>query len=905
MDVLALLRGASRRAIITAAVVGFVAIVLIVGYLASPHAGAVKDEAKLAGREASSFPASNASYFDAMDGGHPASDEQRRGRNTWIVWTGGNDRFWDRLSTTTFGNFDLLKVLSSYPGLKYSRDTRWSWLGLVNEPCFDKATGPDPKRYGLWLDVRRSDCPADPFANEVNYPGVKIGARGKTVPVGSYYGYPSGIIGLRLFPNPAFDKAAARKWDPVRYYTDPSYFNSATLVRPYRVGMSCGFCHVGPSPVKPPADPEHPKWENLSATAGNQYFWVDRIFSWQADSKNYLYQLFHTSRPGALDTSLVSTDYINNPRTMNAVYNLQWRLDLAKSLGKETLAGGNLNNKQLPGEFMPPSTVFTPHVLKDGADSVGALGALNRVYLNIGLFSEEWLLHFNAFVGLKQPSPIRITVARRNSSYWNATEAQTPAMAQYLVWAGVPDKLAAAPGGAAQLGAAPAMLTQGKVVFAERCARCHSSKLPPIPAGDKPSDCSAPGYLNCWNRYWSWTKTEAFKSPMRQLVAQPDFLDQNFLSTDIRVPASLLRPNLCSPLATNAIQGKIWDDFSSKTYKDLPSVGKLTVVNPITGQPRVFDMPAGGRGYTRPASLVSLWATAPYLLNNSVGHFEENPDVASRMRAFNDGMHQMLWPETRTQDAQFPQAGGEIDRLPNTAYLSIPSGFLPGVIQWLIKPLSFFLPDLFVAADHPYPFSGHTVAGSTRILGVRIAPNNAATDIPSFTPGTNFTTFAQGAPVKGPGIAPGARVVRFDAAAGVLEISRPANATLATTALQTMIPERGVRAGPLRKGTPVNLLAALELTPDKSDLWSRARQDIALVNLLLAVDRDAGAIRAAKTAAAGDQAYARLENDLYSMSKCPDYQVNRGHYFGTSLLPDEPGLSDSDKTALIAFLKTF
>src|SRR2546422_4076585 len=39
--------------------------------------------------------------------------------------------------------------------------------------------------------------------------------------------------------------------------------------------------------------------------------------------------------------------------------------------------------------FQPPDTVWTPRVLKDGADSVGALGALNRVHLNIGLFSEE------------------------------------------------------------------------------------------------------------------------------------------------------------------------------------------------------------------------------------------------------------------------------------------------------------------------------------------------------------------------------------------------------------------------------------------------------------------------------------------------------------------------------------
>ena len=71
---------------------------------------------------------------------------------------------------------------------------------------------------------------------------------------------PTGIVGLRLFPNPDFDEAAAKKWDAKRYYNDPSYYNDKDLVRPYRVGMSCGFCHVGPSPIKPPADPEHPKW---------------------------------------------------------------------------------------------------------------------------------------------------------------------------------------------------------------------------------------------------------------------------------------------------------------------------------------------------------------------------------------------------------------------------------------------------------------------------------------------------------------------------------------------------------------------------------------------------------------------------------------------------------------------
>src|SRR5215467_4166446 len=208
------------------------------------RAQAVIDEARQAGRSAQSFPAANEDYFKSMDGGIALSPDEVKGRNMWLVWTGGNDLLWDKLTNLTYGTFDLLKILSSYPGLKYSRDNRFNYFGLVNEPCFTKATGPDPGRYGLWLDQRSTDCPADPFANEQKYPGVAIGARGKNIPVGSYYGYPTGIVGLRLFPNPAFDQAAAARWNAERYYNDRDYYLSKSLVRPYRVGMSCGFCHV-------------------------------------------------------------------------------------------------------------------------------------------------------------------------------------------------------------------------------------------------------------------------------------------------------------------------------------------------------------------------------------------------------------------------------------------------------------------------------------------------------------------------------------------------------------------------------------------------------------------------------------------------------------------------------------
>ena len=46
-----------------------------------------------------------------------------------------------------------------------------------------------------------------------------------------------------------------------------------------------------------------------------------------------MYQLVKTYRPGSMDTSLISTDNINNPRTMNAVYDFVSRLGMASAWG--------------------------------------------------------------------------------------------------------------------------------------------------------------------------------------------------------------------------------------------------------------------------------------------------------------------------------------------------------------------------------------------------------------------------------------------------------------------------------------------------------------------------------------------------------------------------------------------
>src|ERR1041384_3885180 len=100
----------------------------------APAPGTVKDEALTVGRTAESFPAADENYFKDMDGGVELTANEIKGRNNWLVWTGGNDRFWDHLVVSSFGAVDLLKILSSHPGVKQlSRDTRWQYLGLVNE----------------------------------------------------------------------------------------------------------------------------------------------------------------------------------------------------------------------------------------------------------------------------------------------------------------------------------------------------------------------------------------------------------------------------------------------------------------------------------------------------------------------------------------------------------------------------------------------------------------------------------------------------------------------------------------------------------------------------------------------------------------------------------------------------
>lgn len=722
-----MLQVAMRKALLCVGVVVLVG-AAVLWFLRGRGGQTVVDDAKAAGKTVADFAETASREFDAMDGGQPVSEDERKGRDSWLLWTAGDQVFWDGIAQHGLGMTDLLKVIDSR-----QHGTRFVDMGLINQPGFAQATRAD--ELGLWLDTGPQEAGVD----------------------AAVYGRSSGIVGLRVYPNPKFDADARRRWDATRYYSDPVYYNDPGLVRPYVVGMSCGFCHVSFNPDRPPEDPEKAKWENLSSTIGNQYLNAGRIFGNGAASDSFAFQLLHSWARGTVDTSFLATDNLNNPSRINPIFAIPARLTVAHD---EEITGGAL---AFPGE---QGRMAVPHVLKDGADSVGLTGALSRVYVSIGEYSQQWLQDHNALVGGMAQRPFSVVQAQQNSTYWLATAQRVPNLAKFLLKMSGP-RLRDAPGGDEFLTRDTKQMRRGEIVFADNCARCHSSKQPPV------------GSVTTRQEYGDW---------MRREVQKPDFLENNFLSTEERIPVNVVGTNAARALATNAMRGHVWDNFSSETYKTLPSVGEIEVQDPLDGSTHTFRVPGGGPGYYRVPSLIGIWATAPLLHNNSMGAYTGEPSVAGRVKGFDDAMAKLLWPEKRRGTASIARTTAE-------SFIEIPAAYLPKELQSLM------------AKD-------------------------------------------------------GAR-------------------------------DGLVRIGPIPAGTPIDLLANADL-----DLSNRDKA-VDRIKLIAKVQGDLAAIRAQHLS--DEQARRVLEGlvpDLLKISKCPDFVLDRGHYFGTSL-PDE------DKLALIEFIKTF
>jgi hypothetical protein len=450
------------------------------------------------------------------------------GMDTWHWWVGvDNPGFWSDLAHLTGGphnytnlRLDLLRLLLVTP-----RSERFKKLGLINDP--DSVAADKPDQFGMMLDrMKDGTLQWDP----------------------EKFGYSSGVIGLQLFKN--------EKFNPKNWNTE-EYIKNSSMEPPYKIGMACAFCHISFDPTNPPKNPTEPTWENLTSSLGNQYLREGLAFGLNQKQQSIVFQYLNSQEPGTSETSRFPTDSINNPTNINAILRLQDRLkvahveeitqqqaELIKSMYKN--AGIETDNigGALGGTPEHP-TMKVPHILTDGADSMGILMASVRVYVNEGLMHDDWYASwpvniFDIKDSLKRgfkPKEFDIIGKERKdpNSPWMQTEKRMPNMATFLMsYDSFP--LEKAPDGKKYLSEDQILLKEGKIVFADNCASCHSSKSPdPMPKSK-----------------------EDQKKAWRDLVLQPKFLEHNYLSDDARHSILEIGTNAQRAEGTNAQAGSTW-----------------------------------------------------------------------------------------------------------------------------------------------------------------------------------------------------------------------------------------------------------------------------------------------------------------------------------------------------------
>ena len=1021
----------------------------------------------------------------------PSSKGQKAiyGRNTWLLWCGGNEDFWDWLSQDAYGVLDFLKMIDSR-----KRESRFRDLGLINQPGMKASTKPGP--YGLYLDTveRRigEEGGYSPYSTKL--------VPGRTGPEGlesdgvnpAVYGYPSGIIGLRLFPNPKFDEAARRRWNPEAFYNDPVYSKDPRTVRPFLVGMSCALCHVAIHPLNPPVNPEEPLWANLSSIIGNQYFRTSSAFGSPVERGNFLWYYLAAQQPGTIDTSMVTTDHINNANAMNPVFELPARIDRALLNPAE--------DQGAPARTFPGSgdgVRKVPRVLMEGADSVGVFGALARVFLNIGLFHDEWNLCSNPVIGFVGQRPFSIDVCRRNSVYWRVNENfRVGYLAEFFLWdnrtnvapgkskgkriqastagmhldqarapqcsielklLGVGEKPTPKPGrllyalgkdvnghlkvtiydangqfavekdetgvtgkdsqwealrtATAHYSTADAIsddhkaeiletvsslveyspkfislpenkhhwdpdrALDGSRVFVRNCMICHSSKQPvgfnltfsQKPPGGAQTWDKAPENPNSLCLPYNWQDWEIFKkSPSYKAYVDAamtlsgagnaakvkEFIAENFLSTDLRIPVTLVGTCAARALATNGKEGQVWAEYSSTTYKQLPSVGLIPYYDPFSHTTNFYKAPGNGPGFYRPASLVGVWATAPLLHNNSLGFYLPDWDearrvsVEGRLAMFDDAINKLLWKSKRELSPS-GEAGlrdpspsvwhgkdpGWIFRTDMETELRIPRGHIRHLIVGTLPGLVYrpLVPLVLGALDYPWapPLLLGVFSLGIRIWNRRFYFYLLVTEgavllavlwltglgyllpwviwIPPLTlivggwlwvdsaPSTSANASSQTKPVPSWEIW-AKTFVRWSAivSKGLILVGLFAALWVGRTFVNGQICDLVV--GPFPKGVPVNALMNLDPDSPFLDRLGALRGIMSTIGKLRADD-----LRPKEKRFTDEQRLAIFEAEagpaLMKVSKCPDFIMDRGHYFGEAL-------SDADKVDLIAFLKT-
>jgi hypothetical protein len=999
--------------------------------------------------------------FNVTGAHDPSNPDQKAvfGRNTWLLWCGGDEDFWDWLAQRGYGVLDFLQALDSR-----HRETRLHDLGLINQPGL-KRTG-TPGAWGLYLDSVKSKIGAEgdyspDFGSRYDSQAEAYkDPQGRTLKSDGVnplvYGYPSGVIGLRLFPNPNFfngpdAKRAQARWNAEAFYNDHAYATDPRTVRPFTVGMSCAICHVSEHPLNPPANAEEPQWSNLSSIVGAQYFRTSGIIGSRVERTNFLWQYLASQQPGTIDTSMTATDQINNSNAMNAIFELPARVARAQLNPAENQGPAA---QSIPLGPMQESERRIPRVLMDGADSIGLFAALNRVYLNIGLYHDEWNRDTNTIIGFTPQKPFSIDVCRRNSLYWRVNEDfRIGYLAAFFLWdkksptesrmkaeeprfqcstqamllkdalipsadgtsreTFVPPPTKDHPEGTrvvthwndpAALWDEPAALRGGKV-FTENCMVCHSSKQPvdyeiafahEPPNGAKSwRDLTAnDGKLTIpyaeadWENFKKSPAYNDYLAKALPLSGQGDwekmreFLKDNYLSTDLRIPVSLTETNSARAVGTNALKGHVWSEFASETYQSLPPVGKLTYTDPFTRQDAIWEPPGNGPGYYRVPSLVSIWMSAPLLHNNSLGFFiaddlDLRVSVKGRLDMFDDAINKLLWKAKRgltpsglgglrgaTEATWHGSDPGWIYRTDVESDLRIPSGHLrhlvtgvlPGVlpgfpgiaalialdVPWL-APLLITLLSMVLILFWPRGFfylvtmSGlllllvlwvtgihYLLPAIIWLLPLALMVGGLAWIVTMPHHKKALGTKENVPSATNAGTAPKWRRLGFLVArwGGVL-----AYAVLLIGFLVVLWTVRefvdghlgDLNLGPFPKGMPVNVLMNFDPEAPIDRRLAALRGLCDMLGTLRAEDEKERASEEARrvalenTPSATEDKLPRLYRfsdadrlkvfeqkagpALMSASKCPDFVLDRGHYFGEAI-------TDQEKTDLIAFLKT-
>ncbi|PTQ83323.1 hypothetical protein C8R21_1019 [Nitrosospira multiformis] len=626
-------------------------ILLLVGAILPGHAMPNDGRLRLTSAQPSGasamkvWPRADTSGFYAAASGLTASE--RAGREIWYKATAGNSRFYTYVFPQRLNvQVDWYRVLNAH-----EHEDRFAAWGLINDPdCCVPGTAGCPARtreetYGFeW-------CPGDEeLLKHVGHAGYRDPAcdHADTLPIrtdphhGSKdqrqsacdlaFGTSTGAIGFRKFPNPRFDRSrwialngSLAGWDGYRVplpkqpgmgSSEFSRLADGSIEPPFLIGITCASCHVAFDPLKPPKNPADPKWENIRGTIGNQYLRISEILTSGMAGATLEARLFGQARPGTSDTSGIATDQVHNPGSTNAITHTQVRptFDNEQVMRWRKVASCKVADPRCwcePGRngkcwLREKSVATVHHLLKGGEDSTGTLEAIQRVYINIGSCSEQcWMNHLTDLRQLDPhqrnfgQTPFDIGQCRRDCASFRAIEDRLENIHDFLLSReGEATDLVGARELALRDSSPNAVYTmadleadlnkkfgenavrRGREVFADKCARCHSS-IPELVGG-------------------------AFHSRDFRAVDATG-MRADWLGSDESVFVSEAGTHRCRSLHSNHMMGHIWEEYGSET---------LRARSP---DPNIREPHDGGRGYYRNISLLSVWAHAPFLHNNSVG----------------------------------------------------------------------------------------------------------------------------------------------------------------------------------------------------------------------------------------------------------------------------------------------